>query len=345
MNGKRCCSVNRRFLAILSVGLLMMFLVGWIAAGRSESALTVYSGRNQNLVEPILERFQEETGIRVEVRYGNTAELAATILEEGGNSPADVFFAQDAGALGALAREDMLTGLPEDITKRVDPRLRSPQGEWVGISGRARVVAYNTDRVRKSELPDSILGFTDSKWKDRIGWPPTNASFQTFVTALKIQLGEDIARAWLEGILANEPRVYPNNTSTVEAVGRGEIDAGFVNHYYLFRFKAEHGEEFPVENFYPRGGDAGALINIAGAAILRTSDRREEAERLIAFLLSDEGQEYFASETYEYPLSDRVSAHESLPPLSEIEAPDLDLSDLHDLQATLILLQETGVLD
>ncbi len=337
--------MNRKVLLILSAGLLVLLLVGWAVTGRSESALTVYSGRNQNLVEPILERFQEETGIKVEVRYGNTAEMAATLLEEGKNSPADVFFAQDAGALGALARENMLTVLPEDIINRVDPRLRSPQEEWVGISGRARVVAYNTDRVQESELPDSILGFTDPKWKGRIGWPPTNASFQSFVTALRVQLGEDAARSWLEGILANEPRIYPNNTSTLEAVGRGEVDVGFVNHYYLFRFKAEQGEAFRVENFYPRGGDPGALVNIAGAGILRTSDRQDEAEKLIAFLLSDEGQECFASETYEYPLTDRVQAHETLLPLSEISTPDMDLSDLHDLQGTLILLQETGALD
>ncbi len=324
---------------------LLLVLAGCGVANDNEGTLTVYSGRSRELVDPLLERFAEETDIKVEVRYGNTAELAATLLEEGDNSPADVFFAQDAGGLGVLAREEMLVQLPDGILDRVEPRFRAPAGDWVGISGRARVVAYNTDRVDESELPDSILGFTDPKWKGRVGWPPTNVSFQAFVTGLRVEMGEDIARDWLEGILANEPRVYSNNTSTVDAVGRGEVDVGFVNHYYLFRFKAEHGEDFPVVNFYPKGGDPGALINVAGAAILGTSSRAEMAEELITYLLSSDAQEYFAFETYEYPLMRDARAHGEVVPLSEIDTPDMDLGNLYDLQATLNLLRKTGVLD
>jgi iron(III) transport system substrate-binding protein len=309
-----------------------------------DSALTIYSGRSQNLVQPVLERFADETGIDIRVRYGETAELGATILEEGDNSPADVFFAQDAGALGALTVEGRLAELPADLLERVPQPFRSPGGLWVGISGRARVVAYNTDKLSPDDLSDSILDFTDPKWKGRIGWPPTNGSFQAFVTALRLTEGEEGARAWLEGITANGARDYPNNVAALEAVANGEVDVVFVNHYYLFRFLAEEGEDFSARNYYPKGGDPGALVNVAGAGILATSDKPDQARRFIDWMLGQDAQQYFADETFEYPLIEGVATHPDLVPLSELEPPDIDLSDIADLKTTLDLLRETGVL-
>ena len=306
--------------------------------------IVVYSGRTEALVGPILGEFKKTTGIDVRVRYGDTAELAATLLEEGHRSPADVFFAQDAGALGAVAAAGLFEELPESLLNRVEPRFRSPEGTWIGVSGRARVVAYSTERVRPDDLPDSILGFTDPRWKGRIGWPPTNGSFQAFVTALRRTLGEDGARRWLLGIKANEPKAYRNNTAIIQAIAAGEIDVGFVNHYYLYRFLAERGPSFPVRNYHPRAGDAGAMINVAGVGLLKSSRHKEAALRLIDFLLSRKAQEYFARETYEYPLVAGVPAHPDLLPLSRIRTPDIDLGDLADLEATLNLLWETGVL-
>jgi iron(III) transport system substrate-binding protein len=313
------------------------------AAAGGEDTLTIYSGRNEELIGPILEQFEEESGITTEVRYGDTAELAATILEEGENSPADVFFAQDAGALGAIQQEGLFQELPGELLERVDNRFSSREGEWIGISGRARVVAYNTDNVTEDELPESIMDFTDPKWEGRIGWAPTNGSFQAFVTALRVTEGEDAAREWLEGIQANEPRVYENNTSTLEGVIAGEVDVGFINHYYLYRAIEEQGE-VPAENYYPTGGDPGALVNVAGVGILNTSDSPEEARQLLEFLLSDEAQEYFAQETYEYPLVSGIPTDPAVIPIEEIDPPDIDLSDLEDLEGTLQLLEETGAL-
>ncbi len=309
----------------------------------SGGELTIYSGRNEELVGKLIEQYQKETGTRVNVRYGDSAELAQTIREEA-NSPADVFFAQDAGSLGALAAEDRLQKLPDSILNRVDERFRSPEGEWVGASGRARVVVYNTRTLTETDLPGTIFGFTDPKWKGRLGWAPTNGSFQAFVTALRVLEGEDRARQWLEGIKANEPTVYENNTAIVKAVGAGEIDAGFVNHYYLFRELKEQGESFAARNYYLKNGDPGALINVAGAGILKSTQRQAAAEQFVAFLLSDAAQQYFADQTYEYPLVASVSPNPALPPLDEIQTPNLDLSRLEDLQGTLQLLQELGIL-
>ena len=304
----------------------------------------MYSGRNEELVGPIIERFEEESGIDVEVRYGDTAELASTISEEGANSPADIFFAQDAGALGAVSDRGLLRELPEDALNRVEERFRDPNGRWIGTSGRARVVAYNTDALSEEDLPNSILEFTGPEWRDKIGWAPTNGSFQAFVTALRLIEGEDTAREWLEGIQANNPKVYENNVAILEGVGSGEIQVGFVNHYYLFRKLAEEGEDFPARNYYLKNGDPGALVNVAGIGILNSSDNATEAEEFLNFMLSDEAQRYFADETFEYPLIEGVSTEAELVPLSEIEAPNINLGDLDDLEGTLDLLRETGVL-
>jgi iron(III) transport system substrate-binding protein len=306
--------------------------------------LTIYSGREQSLVQPLLERFAEQEGVAIKVRYGDTAELAATMLEEGDNSPADIFFAQDGGALGALDAEGMFQPIPDDLLAKVDERFRAPDGTWVGFSGRARVVAYSTERLDEADLPESILDFTDPVWNGRIGWAPTNGSFQSFVTELRQVEGEDGARAWLEGIQANDPVSYESNIPAELGIADGEVDVAFVNHYYLYVLRAEEGDDFPVENGFMAPGDPGSLVNVAGGGILSTSDSEEDAQAFIRFMLGVEAQEYFASETFEYPLADGVPADPQLRPLSEIQPPDVPLGDLADLQGTLRLLQETGVL-
>ena len=326
------------FLALLALSAIVA------CGGDDAETLTIYSGRSETLVKPILDRFAEESGVKVRVRYGDTAELAATILEEGGNSPADVFFAQDAGALGALADAGLLKTLPNMILDLAPSQYRSRADLWVGISGRARVVAYNTDVLSPDDLPDSIFGFTDPEWEGRIGWAPQNGSFQAFVTGLRVLEGDDAARDWLEGILANDPTEYPNNTTSVEGVANGEVDVAFVNHYYLYRFLDEEGDGFKARNYYTGPGDAGSLVNIAGAGILKTTNSNDLAEQFLKYMLGTTAQQYFADETYEYPVIAGIAIQEGLVPLAEVRPPDIDLSDLSDLNGTLDLLRETGAL-
>ncbi|MGQ0608425.1 MAG: iron ABC transporter substrate-binding protein [Chloroflexota bacterium] len=313
------------------------------SANAEGGTVTVYSGRSEELVGPLLADFSDATGIEVEARYGDTAEMANLILTEGENSPADVFFAQDAGALGAVAEQGLLAALPEEILGAVDERFRSPNGSWVGVSGRARVVAYNTESLSEADLPDSIFGFTDPEWSGRIGWAPTNGSFQSFVTALREVEGEDRAREWLEGIQANEPSVYEGNNPALDAVIAGEVDVAFINHYYLMQ-RLEEDPDATAANYFLTDGDAGALVNVAGVGILDTAENDEAARVLAEFLLSEPAQEYFADETKEYPLIEGVEPSAEMPPLDEIGTPEIDLSDLADLEGTLELLQEVGIL-
>ena len=310
-----------------------------------DRTLTVYSGRSQSLVHPILEAFGEYSGVDIRVKYAGSASTAATLLEEGDNTPADVVFLQDPGSLGSLAAAGMLAELPQGTLDKVDSRLRDPNGQWIGTSGRARTIIYNTETIDPAgDLPASILDFTAEEWKGRVGWAPRNGSFQSFVTALRLQIGEEGAREWLEGMKDNDAREYPNNVSIVQAAANGEVDVGFVNHYYLERFLEEHGPEFKARNHFIGNGDPGALVLVAGAGILEASENRETAEEFIEFLLSEPAQMYFTSEVKEYPVSAGVEPEGDLPPIESLDPPDVDLGSLSDLQGTIDLLREVGVL-
>ena len=310
----------------------------------SDGPLTIYSGREEELVAPLLEQFTDATGTEVEVRYGDSAELAATIAEEGDNSPADVFFAQDPGSLGSV--DSQLAELPAEVLDRVDPAFRDADGRWVGTSGRSRVIVYNTDEVAEDEVPDSVFDLTDPKWKGRIGIAPTNASFQAFVTAMRLSEGDDATRTWLEDLEKNDPKEYEKNTLIVEATAAGEADLGLVNHYYLYLVKEEQPDA-PIANHYLAAGDPGALVSVAGAGVLESSDQSEDAEGFLAYLLSDDGQRFYVDEAEEteYPLVDGIEPKEGLPPLSELQGPDVELTAFGaELEATIELLRETGYL-
>jgi iron(III) transport system substrate-binding protein len=329
---------------IASLLVLVATAVSAAGCGGSDDTLTVYSGREEELVAPLFELFTEQTGIDVEVRYGDSAELAATIAEEGGNSPADVFFAQDPGSLGSV--DSRLGVLPEEILDRVDSRFRDGEGRWTGTSGRSRVIVYNTEALTEDEVPDSVFDLIDPKWDGRIGVAPTNASFQAFVTAMRLSEGDEATRTWLEDLKGLSPKEYEKNTPVVEAAAAGEIDVGLVNHYYLYLVREEQPDA-PIENHFLSPGDPGSLVSVAGAAVLDSSDQTDDAERFVEFLLSDEGQRFYVDEAEEaeYPLVEGIEPKAGLPPLSSLQGPDVDLTSFGaEHEATIELLRETGYL-
>ena len=333
-------------LALVACAALAAAAAAQTASARADAAtsLTIYSGREERLVKPLFDRFTRETGIALNVRYGSSAEMAATILEEGRNSRADVFFAQEAGLLGFVAREGLLEVLPQQTLNRVPARFRAPGKRWVGTSGRARVIAYNTNELTKAQLPRTIWDLTKPQWKGKIGLPPTNASFQAFVAVMRIKHGEDRTRDWLLGLKANEVRFYGNNTQVVQAAGRGEILLGLVNHYYLHNLRVQT-PDIPVENAFLGRGDPGALVNCAGVGIVTSSKKSTAAQRFVDFLLSPWAQRFIARGPggAEYPLIRGVRPRPGLPQLGEIKGPEINLGRLgRDLPPAVRLLNEVG---
>ncbi|MBD8506555.1 iron ABC transporter substrate-binding protein [Hoyosella sp. G463] len=310
------------------------------------ASLVMYSGRGENLVGDLIPIIEDLADVSIEVRYGSTSELAAQILEEGDRSPADVFFAQDAGALGAVANAGLLAPLaPETLELAID-EYQAEDGTWVATSGRARVIVHDTEAVDAADVPDTIDELLDPRWSGQIGFAPTNASWQSFVTALRVSRGEDGAREWLEAFRDNEPVRYDKNGSILNAVEEGQVELGLINHYYWYRLQDDKGAENMRSALnYLAPGDEGALVNIAGAGILVSSEQQEAAERVIRAMLSVDAQQYFLDETAEYPVVDALEVTEDgRPQLDELQGPDIDLSELESLEQTQQLLTEVGLL-
>ena len=271
-------------------------------------SLVLYSGRSEKLVGPVVEQFEAVTGIDVQVKYGKTFPVALMILEEGDKSPADIYWAQDPGGLGFMSAEGRLSKLPSDISDLAYDWAKPKDGSWVGLSGRARTLVH-TATIADSELPSSLEDLTDPKWKGKIGWAPTNSSFQTMITGMRAAWGEEKTRQWLTDVQANEPIVYPKNTPQVAAAAEEEISIGMVNHYYLHRFIADQGDTFNARNLYLNDGGPGSLIMVAGAGIVNTASNKENAEKFLKFMLSPVAQQYFTGQVYEYPVVDGVKVH------------------------------------
>ncbi len=309
-------------------------------------SLTLYSGRSEALVAPLIDRFEQESGIEVQVRWGDTGELAAAILEEGERSPAQVFLAQDGSTLATLAATGRLVALPKEILERVEPRWADPAGRWVGLSGRVRTMVIDPERVPEDERPTSLSDLTDPRWAGRLALAPSNASLQAHLAAWRAHHGEAGLARLLEGIAANRPLLLPKNTAVVEAVLSGEADLGLINHYYLLQAQRQRGEAVGL-NWVPTASDRSAFVNLAGAGLLADSDA---GRRLLTFLLAPEAQRWFAEQTFEIPLAiDAPPTDIGLDLRGLAGAPgDLDRVDFgkvaDELAGTLRQLRESGLL-
>lgn len=309
----------------------------------STEGITLYSGRIPAAIGGVIDMYEAQADRDVQVRFGDTADLAATLIEEGDNSPADVYFAQEPGAIGAVEEAGVLAELPQDILDRVPPEFRDPGGRWVGVTGRARVMAYN-ESIPESELPDSPLGLTDPRWSDSVGWAPATDSMQQYVTALRLKYGDEATLEWLRGMESNGVQDYPDNVSIRDAVASGELDVGLVNHYYVAQAVAAEGPDYPVKVFFPTEG-LGSLLLLTSVGVLDSSERKDEAFDFVRTLLSDEGQEAFTSSSKEYPVARGIPADPSLElPLSEIPPSPGNLTDIGETQATIQLMQDAGAL-
>ncbi len=341
MSKIRWIVINVFMMPLLMWTVLMTMLIGMVQA----ETITLYSGRSKSLVEPIIQQFEKDTGIEVKVSYANTAQLASKLKTEGARSPADLYLAQDAGALGSVTKDGLFAKLPQSVLEKVPSTFRHKDGYWIATSGRARVLAYSPERVTSENLPKSVFDLTQPKWNGKVGWAPLNASFQAFITAMRGQVGEERTEKWLRDMKANGAKKYPKNTPIIEALAAGEIDVGLPNHYYLFRFK-KSDSKYPVEQTFFKAKDPGNLVNIAGIGLLKSSDKQETALKFIEYLLSAKAQQYFVSEVFEYPVIEGVIPNANLLPLEELMkiVPKFDLNEMDDLEGTIKLLRRVDIL-
>ncbi|WP_336922943.1 extracellular solute-binding protein [Aquipuribacter sp. SD81] len=311
----------------VTAGAVLALAAGLGACGTDREVLTVYSGRTENLVGPLLTTFSEENDIDIEVRYGDSADLALLLEQEGDASPADVVISQSPGAVGYLDGLGALAPLDQAVLDLVDPQFRADDGSWVGMSGRVRTLVYDTEAVDPADLPRSVLDVASPEYAGQVAVAPSNGSFQDFVTALRETEGDEVAEEWLQGLADNGAPTYANNTAIVQAVGRGEVPMGLVNHYYNYRALAED-PGIGTENYFFADGDIGNLLITTGVAKLASSDSPDLADEFVGFMLSEEAQTFFSEETFEYPLAAGVEPAGDLPPLDGLGVATFDLDGL-----------------
>ena len=344
---------NRAFAALLTIPILASCAASGAtttvattgsttgSTGEAAGTVTLYSGRTEELVAPLIERFEEATAIDVEVRYGSSPEMAATLLTEGADSPADLFYAQDPASLGSVA--NLMIPLPESVLSLVPAPFRDPDGLWVGVTVRSRVLAFNPDLVPEDELPASYKDLVDPEWAGRVGIAPTNGSFIAFVSAMILTEGDEGTLEWLEGLAANDPITYDGNSPIAAAVDAGDVDVGLINHYYLLQLGAEQGGTTGQNHFFAEP-DAGSLVMPSGISMLATSGNPEGASELIAFLLSSESQVYFAETNFEYPVASGAPAPVGAPALDSLVSPVLSATDMADvLDRATDMITEAGL--
>jgi iron(III) transport system substrate-binding protein len=310
----------------------------------SGDTLVVYSAQHESLVRTMLEDFTEETGIELEFRDANDTELANQIVQEGEASPADVFLTENSPAIDVVDREGLLAPLDRETLDQVGEEFRPSSGNWVGFAARSTVLAYNPAEVGEEELPASILDLADPAWEGRVGVAAGGADFQAIVSAVLALEGEEATRAWLTGLQRNA-EIYTSNTAVMKAVDEAEVPVGVMYHYYWYRDQAENGLiGDDAELHYFGNQDPGAFVSVSGAGVLASSDRGEDAQRLVRYLTSRVAQEKLAdSSALEYAVGTGVASAEALPPLEELDAPPVDPGELSSPEVTA-LMQEVGLL-
>jgi iron(III) transport system substrate-binding protein len=315
------------------------------SSGASSDAITVYSGQHEQTMAALVADFRRRSGVDVKLRSSDEASLANQVLREGSASPADVFVAENPPALTVLERKGLFAPVDTSTLAKAPARLNDPKHEWVAVSARSAVLAYNTDALKPSQLPSAVQDLASPAWDGKVGFAPTETDFQPLITALGRLRGASAATAWLRGLKAHG-KVYDDNEALIAAVNRGEVATGLIDHYYWYRLRDEVGTSKVHSGLHYFGaGDAGALVDVSGAAALRSSSHAKQAQRFLAYLVSKPAQEIIAtSESYEYPVGSGVQAKRELKPFAQLTPPDISVADLGDGRSALRELQDVGLL-
>jgi iron(III) transport system substrate-binding protein len=332
-------------MSLLKRSLLLIALVlAPTTVAQPPGEVVIYSGRSEPLIVPVIQLFQQQTGIKVTLQSGTATALANLVLQEQPNPRADLFIANDAGTLEFLKLKGALQPYSSEQIKKIPEQFRARDGSWLGVSGRSRVIMYNTKLVKSEELPNSVFALTDPRWKNKIAMATTrNESVIAWVTALRLTKGDAFTKEYLLKLKANGIVTLNGHTDVRKAVGRGEFPLGLVNHYY---YHLELRDGSPVGVIYPDQGpdDIGVLVNAAGAAIIKNAKHLKEAQLFLDFLASPQAQKLFAELNFEYPLLPGVPTAPGVKPLAEIKLMPVRLDELgKELEQTLKLLDEVGL--
>ena len=315
--------------------------------GAAAGAITVYSGQHPQTTALLVSAFERRTGVRVAERDGDEDVLAQQIVQEGGRSPADVYYAENSQALQFLSEKGLLAHVTPAALAAVPPADDSPAGTWVGVTARVSGIVYNTRLVSPSQVPTSVRQLADGRWAGKLGLAPSETDFQPVITSLAHSDGRAGALSWLEAVKRNAgSHVYPDNETLVAQINAGQVALGVVNHYYWYRLRYESGAghmHSGFATFAPR--DPGYVLDVSGAAVLRSSRHQADAQRFLAFLVSPAGQEIIArSQSYEYPLGSGVATAQPVPAFSGLRPSPLTIAELGDGAAAVALLREAQLL-
>lgn len=344
-------TVSRRMARALRAATFGALMVGTMfastAPARAASApLTLYSAQHGQLVKLLVADFQKMTGAKVQVHSGEGPEVAAQLLAEGAHSPADVYFTENSPELMLLQEKGLLAKLDASTLAQVPARYSSARGEWVGVVARENVLAYNPSMIQAAQLPVSLMDLARPEWKDKVAIAPADGDFLPLVSALVALKGRSQALQWLEGLKANA-RIYDDDEGVVAAVNSGAVATGVVNNYYWARLHAEMGEKgthSAIHHF--SAGDVGALVNVSGAAVLKTARDPALAQKFVAYLVSKRAQELMARSKvdFEYPLHAGVAPDPLLKPFNQLQPPALTMQQLGDDSQAGDLLRDAGLL-
>ena len=337
-----CLPTIRIVLPALAIGLG----VGIVSLPAVAASLTLYSAQHEQTVDLLTKAFTKETGIDVKVRSGEAPELASQLVKEGAASPADVFFTENSPELEWLSEKGLLAKVAPATLASVPAHDSSPADDWVGVLARENVLVFNPDMVKEASLPASLLDLAKPEWKGKVAIAPTDADFLPLIGAVVAMKGRPAALAWLKGLRDNAT-IFDDDEGVVAAVDRGAVATGIINNYYWARLRTEKGADktqSAIHHF--ADGDVGGLLNVSGAAILKSSRNQAAAQKFLAFLVGKTAQEMISKLdiTFEYPLAAGVAANPILKPMAELQPPPLTLKQIGDDREAGNLLREAGLI-
>jgi iron(III) transport system substrate-binding protein len=320
---------------------VMLAFAAPLALAADKVELTLYNGQHKEIGEAIAKAYEAKTGIHVNVRKGSSNQLASQVMEEGERSPADVIYTEESPPLNNLGEKGFLAKIDDTTLAMLPKDYVAKDGSWMGVTARVRVVAYNPKLINEKDLPDSVLEFAEPQWQGKVGFVPTSGAFQEQAVAIIKLHGRDAAEEWLTGLRAFG-KTYTNNMVALKAVENGEVATVLVNNYYWFALQREKGQ-LDSKLHYFTNGDAGGLITISSAAALKSSKHPKEAQALLAYMASEEGQRVITQTTAEYPLHKGMVSDRGLKPFDELQAPNITPADIGNAEDALDLERDVGL--